>query len=440
MNERIIVVWITHFSNQIVRDQLQFDNSIIDRVLRRILHRPKRKIADFGQWITNGIKEYERIKEIELHVVAPHRDIKGIQEFDINDVHYHFFRSEDDFTFLKSIFKKNKSNSDYQWNRTIIKKIVDSINPDIVHIIGAENPYYSLAAMDVDTNKCSLIVSLQTLMSVEGFKDNYIISDEEYTYRSGCEKKILEQSEFLGTTADVFRQSIWNTINPRAIFLNTSLFVGETINRIEKEKFYDIIYFAKDISKAVDITIKTLSIIKQQQPDVKLCLIGGCSEDNKNKLTEDIINNGLNDNVYYMGKLQTHEDVILTMQKARVALLPVKVDGITGTMREALANGIPLVTTKTWGTPLLNVSRRTAFVEEMTDYEAMARDVLMLLSDNDLYNEMRNNGYTTVEELFSNESFAKVQNEIYTAVFNYKRHGSQIPKDLCATNPLVADK
>lgn len=439
MKDRIIVVWITHFSNQKVRDCLEFEDSLFERTVRRILHRPKREMIDTSQWVTNGINEYEKIKEFELHIVAPHKDIKGIQEFDINGIYYHFFRSEDNYSFFKRIFKKYSLNSDYQINRSIIKRIVDKIKPDIVHIIGAENPYYSLAALDFDTNKCSLIVSLQTLMSADGFKDNYIISEEEYEYRSRCEKKVLRHSEYIGTTVDAFRQSIWNAINPKAIFLNTTLFLGETINRIEIEKTYDIIYFAKDIAKAVDITLKTLSIIKLQRPNVKLCLLGGCNEDYRSKLDEVITLFGLKENVVFVGKLKTHDDVISTIQKARVALLPVKVDGITCTMREAMANGIPIVTTKTWGTPILNTNRRTVFIEEINDYESMATDVLMLLSNNDLYNELRNNGYTTVNEYFSNKAFVKIQNDIYRAVFNYKRHGVQIPKGLSATNPLVKD-
>ena len=51
-------------------------------------------------------------------------------------------------------------------------------------------------------------------------------------------------------------------------------------------------------------------------------------------------------------------------------------------MREAMANGVPVVTTKSlWGTDVLNRTRKSAFIEEQDDYEALANDLIMLLDD-----------------------------------------------------------
>lgn len=95
-----------------------------------------------------------------------------------------------------------------------------------MHVYGAENPKYSLSALDVDTNKIPLIVSLQTLLAAPGFIENYPISKEEYEYRSLCEKRVLSHTRFIGSRAALFKSVIWKSINPQAIFFKFLLVFG----------------------------------------------------------------------------------------------------------------------------------------------------------------------------------------------------------------------
>ena len=80
-------------------------------------------LQDSSQWISNGINEYEKINDVELHIVAPHRNICGVQEFQINGIYYHFFRSRSDSSLFKKMFCKPQIFSDYRKNRIVIKKI-----------------------------------------------------------------------------------------------------------------------------------------------------------------------------------------------------------------------------------------------------------------------------------------------------------------------------
>lgn len=430
------VVWISHVSNQLIREHLKFEENLFEKIVRKVTHRPKKKVTDSSQWITNGFNEYENIDDIELHFVGPHIGIKGIQEFELNGIFYHFFRSEDDYSLVKRIVKKPKVGSEFFRNRRIINDIIEKIQPDIVHIIGAENPKYALAALDVDTEKTPLIVSLQTLLSTPGFKENYFISDEQYEYRVRCEREVLRHAGYIGTKSKQFKKTIWNEINSNAVFVNTTLFLGEKINRAESEKKYDLIYFAKDIIKAVDIVLNVLYEAVKKKPSIKMCIVGGCNSEFLTVFRNKIESLGLNNNLIYLGQLPTHDEVLQALRNARVALLPVKVDSITGTMREAMANGVPVVTTRSlWGTDVLNRTRKSAFIEEQDNYEALANDVIMLLDDQNIYNEIRNNAFKTAEELYSNKAFAEIQNKIYRALLCYHKDGIPIASDLCDHNP-----
>ena len=164
--------------------------------------------------------------------------------------------------------------------------------------------------------------------------------------------------------------------------------MGETIDKSIHKKKYDLIYFANDIAKAGEIVLRTMRDIVKLKPHVKLCVVGGCSNNFASSFYRLIRENALDKNVEYLGKLTTHQDVIDSVKSSRVALLPVKLDAVTGTMRGSMANGVPVVTTKTWGTPSLNEKRKSAFIEELNDYSAMAADVLLLLDNETVYNEI----------------------------------------------------
>ena len=438
MDRKFRVVWITQVSNQEIRDHLSFDNGLIERLVRSVLRKPKAQMKDDYQWITNGLNEYKSIPDIELHLISPHIGISGVQEFQIDGIYYHFFRSEDDLSLFAKHFKKMDPDPEFRKNRQTIKKFIDKINPDIIQVIGAENPKYALSALDVDTNDRTLIVSLQTLMSAPGFKENYPLSESVYEYRTECEKKVIRHTKYIGTRTPRFRQVVWSDINPDAVFLNTTLFVGETIHREELSKQYDVIYFAKDIAKACDIALKTMQEIVRIRPDVTMTVVGGCTNEYHANFTRKIEEYGIASNINYLGVLPTHDDVIRAVRSAKVALLPVKIESITGTMREAMANGVPVVTTLTWGTPKLNEKRRSALVEIMDDYVSLAQDIVNILEDKELYKELRNNAFKTVEEMYSNKAFAITQNQVYHALIEWKEKGTVIPEALCAYNPSNA--
>ena len=85
-DERIKVVWICHLSNEEIRKKLSFTPWA-----------SKNAWKDYSQWNTNGINEFKRFDDIELHVISPHIGLSSkIKEFVEDGIHYHIFRSEDD--------------------------------------------------------------------------------------------------------------------------------------------------------------------------------------------------------------------------------------------------------------------------------------------------------------------------------------------------------
>ena len=419
MKDKIIVVWLCHFSNSFVHEKLDLGSNFFIKIVKRLAGKATTPlIPEFANWITNGIAEMEKMSEVELHVVCPYPNLKNkTQEFSENSINYHFFRSEDAelrIILYKKLFRP--SNYNYCRNRSRIHKILDAIQPDIIHLFGAENPYYASALLD-NCGKSIIIAQLQTLMNDPIFRDNYPIDSDSYEYRSEIERKLINKADYIATPVEKYRQIIKHVIKPNAQFLNISLALKDPIVMEESDKQFDFVYFAACIDKAADLAIEAFSIAYKERPFIKLDIIGGYDIEFKHYLDYLIRKYGIVDSVTFEGSLPTHNDVLKQIRKSRFALLPLKVDITSSTIREAMSNGLPVATTDTGplGTQQLNLNRENVLISPIGNHRALANNMVRLLDDNYLAETLRQNAFLTRSEANSNEMTIKRYVETYKA-------------------------
>jgi glycosyltransferase involved in cell wall biosynthesis len=431
--DKIKVVWLCHFSNEQVYNRLDLGDWWFKGIIRKIMRKPlNAKVPDFAIWITNGIREFEKNTEVELHVVSPYPYLKNqIQEFERNGVYYHFFHNEDEDLMKQIMHSRNKK---YHKNRKTISQLIKKINPDIVHLFGAENPYYSLGLLDVPSDTIT-IVQLQTLLNDKDIQKRYPCF-KDYHYKCEIEQQIITRATYVGTTATKFRKIIHDEICPTAIILNTSLALVEPLFVVKDNKQFDFVYFASNINKAADLAIEAFGRAYQKNPNITLDIIGGYDADFKQQLDETINHYEMKDAVRFEGSLLTHDDVLCQIRKARFALLPLRTDLTSGTIREAMSNGLPVLTTDTGelGTQKLNQKRQNALITPIGDHQALADNMLRLLNDEASANTLRQNAYQTRSEVKSNAMVIQKYVEAYkTCLDNYK-NGTPIPETLTKIN------
>ena len=431
MNDRRLrVVWVCHFSDSKTRAHLSFKKYSLLGLFLKLLHR-QYYLRDFAIWVSNAIKEFEKYEDIDLSVVFPHSGVKKrIQQFDINNIHYYCYKSEDDnlYSFIiQHVLKKVRTS--YAENRIIIKNLISDIKPDVVHVIGAENPYYSIAALDVPDDIPS-IVTLQTLMSDPDFLANYPISKASYEYRSGLEKQVIRKSRYIGSRVERFRSIVRSQIKKDAVFLNISLAVGVEIDEHPCEKEFDFVYFAANINKACDDAIEAFAIAQKKNSNLKLNVSGSYTPEYKSVIDKRVEELGLQQSVIFSGSKDTHEEVIAQIKKSKFALLPLKVDLISGTIREAMACGLPVVTTITPITPELNEDRECVLLSEKGDYQAMAENMIRLVEDESFASQIRDNAIKTVQERYSNETFMQNWRMAYHEIVEKTKNGTSFSEEI----------
>ena len=416
----IKVVWICHFSNKEVRKFQNIRIPLWEIFAMTLMRKPKLKVADFAVWITNAIHEFERFYGIELHVIAPVSRVReNLIEFNIRGVYYHFFKTQG-FSFL-DIFRNRMFNiceKDFKKNRLIINSLINKIQPQIVHVFGAENPYYSLSLLDVPKS-IPTIMQLDTLLSDPDIYVNYP-NRADFVYRSKIEKELIKKATYIATTELKFINIIQRDIKPDVNILNITLALNEEVHKEQSEKSFDFVYFANGLYKAFDLALEGFGIAHSKAPNITLDVIGGYSIEEKAKYDERIAELNVGNNITFEGYLQTHEEVMQQIRKSRFALLPLRTDLTSGTIREAMANGLPVVTTDTGelGTQMLNAKDICVLISSTYDHDSLANNMLRLINDPQLAGMLQENGYRATIKSKSNREVAEEYLNAYSEILN----------------------
>lgn len=421
---------LCHLSNALTRTHLKYGCGFFESVVRFILHEPISK-SDFAQWNTNAIKEFEKnTDEVELHVISPGYSMYENEAIFVeNGVHYYFFKDEKTlFTRFKNKLLKSYKDT-YSKNRGYISKKIAEIRPDIIHMIGAENPNYSMAALDFP-KEIPHIVQLQTLMFDSNFKKSYPVDSENYEYRANLERRIINNADFIGTNSTVYKRILNVSFNLKNPILRINLALAENVDLSYRQKEFDFVYFAAKISKAADFAIESFAIAHKVYPTATLDIVGDYSVDYKKMLDARISELGIQNFVTFEGQLATHDEVISQIKKSRFALLPLKIDLISGTIRESMANGLPVVTSITPDTPKLNEKRESVLLSPIGDHQAMAENMLKLLNDEKYAEMIRENAGITASERVNNEQVIRKWIDAYHACIENFKNKTPIPENL----------
>lgn len=418
------VVWICQFSNQKVRNKLRLTNYFFENLTRKLLLKRRIKYEDFSPWISVWLAEFEKVSNIELHIIAPHKGLfPRTQEFKINNINYHFFRFES-FLRLDYIINKVKKNQIYKKNRQVISMIIKNINPDLINLIGAESPYYSTSALDV--KNIPVLVSLQTVLDTPaGKKVEYKVDP----YRIQVEKEIFQKHIYYGTGVRLYADCV-KTINPDAIIFYLKFPRKKPLIFCDILKNFDFVFFAAYVTeiKGIFDVISALFIAKKKYPKVTLNVIGHLTKENKKIIDKQVKEQSLQKNIVFNDYFPSHDDMFKQIQKAKFAILPSKIDFISSTITEAMFMNLPVIAYETSGTPSLNRDKETILLAKISDISQLAKHMESLLSDQELGNRIKKNAFNLANETFDSYKLAKKLKSDYYHIINHFYNNKEIPE------------
>ena len=264
----------------------------------------------------------------------------------------------------------------FGWSNKI-KKIIEKEKPDIINV---HTPVPGLGDLTsyVGRNIPQVITYHTGSMRKENFLDIFILLYEKAALgfmlrraksvvcssdfvRTGFLKKYIAKSETItpGVDAENF------TPNPERKSQNpTVLFVAKMENGQEH--------------KGLKTLLDAMKILKEEFPNIKLSVVGdGDLKDGYEAYAADC---GLKANVEFRGRLEGKE-LARAYQAAHIFTLPTSSDSQPLVILEAMATGLPIVSTEVGGIPTMITDNKEGFLIEPHNPRALADKIGILLRD-----------------------------------------------------------
>lgn len=430
---KLRVALVCSFSNAKVREHLPLSNRKLYTLGRRLLGLSS-KSAEYGDvagWDTYMIELLRQRKDIELYVISAHSGLKKrVVNFEMNGVHYSFVRVEG-ATLLKHIIPNPALWHKMNPIRPVVRRLVRSIKPDVLALIGAENAHISGTVLGIEG--IPLIVKCQTIYNNPD-RGKFGPVDAKNAY---VEQLIFKDLKYVAVGAGMHGR-LFRQFNQTAYNFKWPL--GNLLPEVKPlEKEYDFVNYAMGMSdkKGYPDAIKALAIVKEKYPNVRLNLVGGSSKEEKEALEKMVADFHLESNVTFTPFFERQEDLFQHLQKSRFALLPCKMDSVASTIRQAMHYELPVICYKTDGTPKLNQDKECVLIAENGNIEDLAAKMLKVLSDPEKVTELRKNAKEYSRRWNDDEGNLRQMVGNFYAVVNHYRRGTPIPEELLCDENVV---
>ncbi len=161
--------------------------------------------------------------------------------------------------------------------------------------------------------------------------------------------------------------------------------------------------------KRVEDVVKIFSEVSKQIP-AKLLLVGDGPE--RHKLEMLCREMDICDKVRFLGKMKATEQILSI---ADLFILPSETESFGLAALEAMAAGVPVISSNTGGIPEINIQGYSGYLSNVGDVSDMARNALLILKDDETLKQFKENALGQAK-IFSIEKILPLYEELYEKV------------------------
>ncbi|HYV85577.1 MAG TPA: glycosyltransferase [Patescibacteria group bacterium] len=184
--------------------------------------------------------------------------------------------------------------------------------------------------------------------------------------------------------------------------------------------------------KGLDDFLDAAAILLERRPDLHFLVVGARFKTHSGEPVRDdayqrVLERqarrlGIADRVRFTG---FRLDVPALLAASSVSVLPSLSEGLSNTVLESMAAGIPVVTTGVGGTPEAVTDGETGLLVVPRDSPALARAIGRVLDDPDLARRLGQNARGRIERQFSLEVMARATEDLYRNLVPRDRHAGK---------------
>ncbi|MBN2013927.1 MAG: glycosyltransferase family 4 protein [Candidatus Altiarchaeota archaeon] len=269
----------------------------------------------------------------------------------------------------------------------LIYTILKSRECDVLHIHGCSWFGFLPVAMGVLAGKLlrKKIVITYHGGEVSDFLDRFMFVCKPILFIA---KKITVPSQYLKSVFD--ERGINVDVVPNILDI-------ENFPYCKRKQIRPKLLIVKHLEQVYNIKmgIMAFGIVKNNFPDAELKIVGSGSQENKLRaLVKEL---GLNDSVCFLGVID-HNKIAGIYKESDIFLNCSIFESFGMVLLEAMASGLPVVSTNVGGIPSIIEDRVNGFLVEPDDYQGMAKSIISLLENQEIVNRVVINGRQKSEE------------------------------------------
>lgn len=365
------------------------------------------KIGGVETVTENLAKEYVQLMH-EVHVITPSEDatnqIITPENITLHNIHIDGFSGAETMPiyrkiprgilFFKSIFQN-----------------IRTIKPDIIHVQNIQNsiPVYLIKKI-YKTPYCIALHNNMELMgiSLPKFMRKYW---KKFPYVKNANAIISLTKEM----AEVVKESLQKEsyIIPNGVDIKR-FYPNQTLSEYRDDKII-LTVSRLDNKKGIEYAIESMPNILKYYPNTTLQIIGdGDFRPELEKITKSLC---LQKSVEFTGGIP-NTDVPYYLQNADIFLLPSLFEGLPLTLLEAMACGLPVISTPVSIAPDIIIKWNNGIIVPFKSPEAIADAVISILSNPNLEERYAKNSATAAKETMSWKSVAKQYISLYQSIID----------------------
>lgn len=188
----------------------------------------------------------------------------------------------------------------------------------------------------------------------------------------------------------------------------------------EKEGRFKTIIFVGNllVSKGIETLVKSLKEVVGKYPNTRMLVIGDGRD--KYYLRDIALSEGILDHMIFKGRV-SREDVLGYYMESDLMFFPSENENLPMVVLEAMACGLPVVTSNVGGISEEVVDGKTGFIIDSNDVEGFSEAIVTLLDNPKLLEDMGRAGRDRILNYFTWDKIAKEYVEQYDKLIHWEK-------------------
>jgi len=343
-------------------------------------------------------------------------------------------------------YNENKKSNIAAWNN-----LIEAEKPDLIQVWGTEFTH-GLCALRVATNTPSVIYmqgylgsiaryyqagipqnELKKTITIRDFlKRDSILQQQKKYYKSA-----KKEAEMLQLSGAIISENEWCNANIRSIVPDVKVYSCPlSINKVFADYHWDITKIERHsvicnasgyTIKGLHILLRAIALLKNTIPDIKLYVPGDpvvsdgslkwlLRKRGYTKYIENLIKElKIEANIVWLGRL-SQEDLAKEYSRRHVFVMPSSIENHSSSLKEAMAVGMPCVSSYVGGIPEYVRHGENGFLYRFEEYEVMAEHIKNIFADDELALRISASASSDMLKLHRNIDLFEKTTDIYKRI------------------------